>query len=116
MGPRRAPQTEDAKMVKHTENKSNEPGLSLEITSTEMKILLENAGKGPGLEKLLKDAPVVGKNHRLTLQEEEWENLAGLLSKTAFSMESSRRLVLVDNLIDAIEDLLLMDDGEDETD
>jgi|GEM_PF-4385411 len=100
-------------MVKHIES---ETALSLEITSAEMKILLENAGEELALKKAITEASVVGKNHRLTLQEEEWENLAGLLSKAAFNMESSRRQGLLDNLIEAIEDLLLMDDEEDETD
>lgn len=113
MGLLKAPQIEDEKMVKHIES---ETALSLEITSAEMKILLENAGEELALKKEIKEAPVVGKNHRLTLQEEEWENLAGLLSKAAFNMESSRRQGLLDNLIEAIEDLLLMDDEEDETD
>jgi len=93
----------------------DEGALSLEVSLDEMDILME-AAEPMGFKDVFAASPVVGKNRLLTLQEEEWENLAGLLSKAAFSMESSRRQALLDNLIEAIEELLLMDDEEDETD
>lgn len=79
------------------------------------KVALADAAKGLGMEELFRSAvSPKGRRFAVTLEEEDWEELAGLLSVTSNRARNAEKQKLLDALIERIEDALLVDPGDDE--
>ncbi|MEW6758341.1 MAG: hypothetical protein AB1347_08980 [Acidobacteriota bacterium] len=79
------------------------------------KVALADAAKGLGMEEPFRSAvSPKGRRFAVTLEEEDWEELAGLLSVTSNRARNAEKQKLLDALIERIEDALLVDPGDDE--
>ncbi|MEW5763342.1 MAG: hypothetical protein ACOYXN_06170 [Acidobacteriota bacterium] len=79
------------------------------------KAALAEAAKNLGMEEAFRRAVAPkGKRFAVALEEEEWEEIAGLLSVTSNRARDPEKQKLLDALIERIEDALLVDPEDDE--
>lgn len=79
------------------------------------KKALADAAKDLCVEELFRSAvSPKGRRFVVTLEEEDWEELAGLLSVRSNRARSAEKQKLLDALIERIEDALLVDPEDDE--
>ena len=79
------------------------------------KAALAEAAKNLGMDETFRSAVAPkGKRFAVALDEEDWEELAGLLSVTSNRARDPEKQKLLDALIERIEDALLVDPEDDE--
>ena len=80
--------------------------IALKLTKRERDVLLAEAGRGLGIESELRALAPQGATYVLSLILEDWEELAGFLTRRAARASDRKRVDELDRLIDRIEDLV----------
>ena len=80
--------------------------IPLKLTKRERDLLLAEAGRGLGIEQELRTLAPEGGKYVLRLILEDWEEVAGFLTRRAAQAGEPKRVDELDRLIDRIEDLV----------
>jgi hypothetical protein len=80
--------------------------IPLTLTKRERDLLLAEAGRGLGIEPELRALAPQGGKYVFRFILEDWEEIAGFLTRSAAKASDRKRVDELDRLIDRIEDLV----------